>query len=91
MKLKLRANKPNFKRGYILFFRREEILALLPNVFPHLIIKRRKAELLLEYMRTRTRGTAIGAAGRFVGIPLIERQKRIIAEIRKENKRGPPI
>ncbi len=80
-----------WKQGYLLSFRREEILALLPRVIPYLTSKRRKAELLLEYMTTRTKSVESGEGGRFVGVPLTERQKKIIAEIRKKNRRGPPI
>ena len=90
----VKANTPadkNWKQGYILFFRRKEMLALLPKVIPYLTAKRQKAELLLEYMNTRTRHVTKGVDGRFIGIPLTDRQKKIIAEIRKNNKRGPPI
>lgn len=80
-----------WKRGNYLYFRREEMLALLPKVIPYLTSKKRKAELMLEYMRTRTESVRQGKNGRFVGIPLTERQRKIIAEIRKKNRRGPPI
>ncbi len=83
--------KKHWKQGYLLCFRRGEIVVLLPRVIPYLIAKRRKAELLLEYMKTRTKGVSTGEDGRFVGIPLTDRQKQIIAEIRKNNRRGPPI
>jgi hypothetical protein len=81
-----------WKQGYLLFFRRDEMLTLLPRVIPYLTTKRRKAMLLLEYMTSRTKHVKkSGADGRFVGVPLTERQKKIIAEIRKKNRRGPPI
>ncbi len=83
--------KKHWKQGYLLCFRREEMVVLLPRVIPYLIGKRRKAEMLLEYMNTRTKGVSTGEDGRFVGIPLTDRLKQIIAEIRKNNKRGPPI
>jgi hypothetical protein len=90
----VKANIPahkNWRQGYILFFRRKEMLMLLPKVIPHLTAKRQKAELLFEYMSTRTKHVTAGMDGRFVGIPLTDRQKQIIAEIRQNNKRGPPI
>ena len=90
----VRANPPRNKRwsqGYLLCFRREEMLVLLPKTIPYMTRKRRKAELLLEYMTTRTKSVATGAGGRFVSVPLTERQREIIAKIRKKNKRGPPI
>ncbi len=90
----VKANAPYnnlWKQGYILYFRREEMLALLPRVIPYLTSKRHKAVLLLEYMRTRTKGVERGRDGRFDSVPLTERQKKIIAEIRKKNRRGPPI
>jgi len=90
----VKANAPankHWRQAYLLFFRRNEILTLLPKVIPYLTAKRQKAELMLEYMNTRTRGVNTGADGRFVGIPLTDRQKQIIAEIRKNNRRGPPI
>ena len=64
---------------------------LLQRLNPYLTSKRRKAEMLFEYMNTRTKGVSTGEDGRFVGIPLTDRQKQIIAEIRKNNKRGPSI
>jgi hypothetical protein len=81
----------HWKQGYLLSFRREEMLTLLPRVIPYLTTKRRKAVLLLEYMTTRTKGVESGGGGRFVSVPLTTRQKKIIAEIRKKNRRGPPI
>lgn len=66
-------------------------MALLPRTIPYLTNKRYKAKLLLEYMTTRTKGVQSGAGGRFVSVPLTGRQKEIIAEIRKNNRRGPPI
>ncbi|HLQ06273.1 MAG TPA: hypothetical protein VK126_00795, partial [Nitrososphaerales archaeon] len=84
VKTKPRPNKL-WKQGYLLFFRRDEMLALLPRVIPYMTTKRRKAKLMLEYMTSRTRHVESGAGGRFVGVPLTERQKKIIAEIRKKN------
>ena len=80
-----------WKRGNYLYFRREEMLTLLPKVIPYLTSKKRKAELLLEYMTTRTENVRRDKSGRFVGIPLTDRQRKIISEIRKRNRRGPPI
>jgi hypothetical protein len=80
-----------WKRGSILYFRREEMLTLLPKVIPYLTSKKRKAELLLEYMTTRTESVNRDMSGRFVGIPLTNRQRKIISEIRKRNRRGPRI
>jgi len=60
-------------------------------VIPYLTAKRQKAELLLECMSSRTKHVTTGVDGRFVGIPLTDRQKQIIAEIRKNNRRGQPI
>jgi hypothetical protein len=80
-----------WKRGNILYFRREEMLTLLPKVTPYLTGKKRKAELLLEYMTTRTESVRQDKNGRYVGIPLTDRQRKIISEIRKRNRRGPPI
>ena len=79
------------KQAYILFFRRAEMLALLPKIIPYLTAKRTKAELLLEYMTSRKRHVIAGSDGKFIGIPLTDRQKEIIAEIRRYNRRGPPI
>jgi len=76
------------KPGYILYFRKGEMLALLPKVIPYLTIKKRKAELLLEYMLSRPKKTPRGADGRFVRVRLTIRQRRIIAEIRRNNRRG---
>ncbi len=80
-----------WKRDNRLYFRREEMLAILPRIIPYLTSKKRKAELLLEYMTTRTENVRRDENGHFVGIPLTKRQKKIIAEIRKKNRRGPPI
>jgi hypothetical protein len=90
----VKANTPakkDWKQGYLLCFRRKEMVVLLQRLNPYLISKRRKAEMLFEYMNTRTKGVSTGEDGRFVGIPLTDRQKQIIAEIRKNNKRGPSI
>ncbi|HVC27197.1 MAG TPA: hypothetical protein VND40_03460 [Nitrososphaerales archaeon] len=63
----------------------------MPKIIQYMTTKRLEAELMLEYMSTMTGGVTAGADGRFVGIPLTERQKQIVAEIRKNDKRGPPI
>jgi hypothetical protein len=76
--------------GYIPFFRRKEMLMLLPKVIPYLTAKRQKAEFSLEYASSRTGRVTTGVGGRFVGIPLTDRQKQRIAEIRQNNKRGQP-
>jgi len=90
VKAKTPLNK-HWKQGYLLFFRRKETLTLLPKIIQYMTTKRLEAELMLEYMSTMTGGVTAGADGRFVGIPLTERQKQIVAEIRKNDKRGPPI
>jgi len=79
------------KPGYILYFRKEEMLALLPRVIPYLTIKKIKAELQLEYMFSKAKKKPRDVGGRFVKVPLTTRQRSIIAEIRKNNRRGTPI
>jgi hypothetical protein len=80
-----------WKRDNRLYFRRAEMLTILPRIIPYLTTKKRKAKLMLEYMTTRKETVRQDERGRFVGIPLAVRQKKIVAEIRKRNRRGPPI
>jgi len=57
----------------------KRLIPLLLDILPYLIVKKRHAELILEYCKSRL-SKPFG--------PLTKREKEIIQEIRKLNKRG---
>jgi len=87
--------KPNHKIGYTLVtYRMKDMYMMLKEVFPFMIVKRRHAELILEFLDIRklqTRKVIKGSGGRILGTksPLsTKREIEIYNELRKINKRG---
>jgi hypothetical protein len=73
---------PHHKDGYKLYFRsRADILPLLRTLLPHLKVKKKQAELMIQFCESRLNRKVQNS-------PLTVEELKIIKEVSKLNKRG---
>ena len=76
-----RQEKEQWKRGYKLYFRQHQIVPFLALILPYLRLKKRQAELLIEFCSLKARGTQVTDEA-------IARRRAIYNELAELNKRG---
>jgi len=73
---------PNYRTGYILTFSSSQITHLLPQLIPYLVIKKRQAELALEFQLSIVSGRNISADREIAA-------NEAYASTRRMNAKGP--
>jgi hypothetical protein len=84
----LKRHGANVQIPYRLMFRKSEFLSLLPKIMPYLIVKKRRAELLLEFASSRKKNPRNTKNGQLIPNPYSKRELEIIKEVYALNQRG---